>query len=140
MNLLLILALLAPPLPPITPEAQAIATCESGDTKTLGSANYTAVNVNVDGTIDTGAWQFNSYWVWSSTNRWTIITLANNVYDMSSTEFLRRYPTAADASPDVQYQMFIQLWDNGRGWQHWASSRPCWEQWLVVRKGRAVWR
>lgn len=48
MNLLLILALLAPPSPPITPEAQAIATCESGDTKTLGSANYTALFTYID--------------------------------------------------------------------------------------------
>lgn len=140
MNLLLILALLAPPLPPITPEAQAIATCESGDTINLGTIDYTAVNVNRDGTIDTGAWQFNSYWVWSKQDRWAIIPLANNVYDMSSTEFLRRYPTAADAPPDVQYQMFIQLWDGGYGWRHWSASKPCWEQWLVVRKGRAVWK
>lgn len=124
----------------ISPEAKAIATCESGDTKTFGTIDYTAVNVNRDGTIDTGAWQFNSYWVWSADDRWAIIPLANGVYDISSTQFLRMYPTAADAPPSVQYAMFQQLWDGGYGWWHWSASKPCWDQWLVVKNGKAVMR
>jgi len=122
----------------ISPEATAIATCESGDTVTLGSIDYTAVNKNTDGTYDTGAWQFNSYWVWSKSDRWAIIPIANGVYDISSTEFLRKYPTAADAPPSVQYEMFKFLWNNGYGWRHWASSRKCWSQWMTIDNGRAI--
>lgn len=124
----------------ISPEAQAIATCESGDTVTLGTINYTAINRNSDGTIDTGAWQFNSYWVWNPIDRWAIIPVANNVYDISSREFIRRWPTAKDAPPDVQYAMFLSLWNDGYGWWHWASSKPCWDQWMTIQKGRAVWK
>lgn len=122
----------------LSPEATAVATCESGDTVTLGTMDWQAVNVNVDGTKDTGAFQFNSYWVWSSENRWAIIPVANNVYDISSRDFVRLYPDATKAPPSVQYEMFKNLWDNGYGWQHWSASKPCWDKWMTIKNGKAV--
>lgn len=124
----------------ISREAAAIASCESGDTVNLGSVDWNAVNINSDGTVDAGAWQFNNYWVWSATDRWAIIPVANNVYDISSAEFIKRYPTPLDAPPSVQYEMFKSLWNGGAGWRHWESSRSCWSQWMVIKKGKAVWR
>jgi hypothetical protein len=124
----------------VPPEALAIATCESGDTVTLGTANWTAINTNVDGTIDSGAWQFNDYWVWSSDDTWAIRPVANTL-DESSQTFLQKYPIAAAAPPHVQYAMFAHIWDNGYGWKHWSASKPCWSQWLTInKKGQAVMR
>jgi hypothetical protein len=123
----------------ISPEAQAIAACESGNTITLGSLNWAAINVNVDGTIDGGAFQFNNYWVWNSQDRWVMRPVAKRIGITSDALFLR-YPSADVADPYVQYQTFIYLWDNGYGWQHWSASRPCWSKWLTVQKGRAVWK
>ena len=115
----------------VSPEALAIATCESGDTVTLGTANWSAINTNEDGTIDSGAWQFNDYWVWSSDDTWAIRPVANAL-DESSQTFLQKYPIAAAAPPHVQYAMFNHLWDNGYGWEHWSASKPCWSQWLTI--------
>jgi hypothetical protein len=124
----------------ISRESAAVATCESGDTENLGSIDWRNVNVNVDGTVDAGAWQFNDYWVWNPNDRWAIIPVANNVYGITSAQFMRMYPTPLDAPASVQYEMFKSLWNDGYGWRHWASSQPCWSQWMVIKKGRAVWR
>lgn len=122
----------------ISPEAAAIAACESGDTVTLGSLDWNAINVNRNKTIDTGAFQFNSYWVWSGDDTWVIAPFASQ-YALSPSQFLMQYPTARDAPPNIQYAMFQYLWDNGYGWQHWSASRPCWSKWLKVTKdNRAV--
>jgi len=123
----------------VSTEAAAVATCESGDTKTLGTVDWDSVRENVDGTLDTGAWQFNSYWVWSGKDRWAVRPLANSI-GMTSTEFLMQYPMASQAPPWVQYAMFEYLWDDGYGWWHWSASQPCWSKWMVVKKGRAVLR
>lgn len=122
----------------ISPEAIAIATCESGDTMTLGTANWNAIHKNANGTIDSGAWQFNDYWIWSSDDTWAVRPIAK-LFDESSQSFLRKYPNAADAPPIVQYEMFRYVWDNGYGWEHWAASKPCWSQWMKInKKGQAV--
>lgn len=110
----------------VRPEAAAIAACESGDTKTIGTGKWYATNTNVDGSIDTGAWQFNSYWTWSSDDHWVIRPVANKL-GMTANEFLKRYPTANDAPPDIQYVMFEHLWDDGKGAWHWNASRDCWK-------------
>ena len=55
---------------PLSMEEKAIAACESGDTQSINSIDWQAVNVNNDKTIDTGAFQFNSYWVWNSNDTW----------------------------------------------------------------------
>ena len=124
----------------VSPEAAAIAACESGDTVTLGSVDWNAVGYNGKWSTDGGAWKINDYWVWSSKDRWAIIPVANNVFDMSSTEFLRRWPSAEAAPPYVQYEMFKYLWNDGYGWRNWSASQPCWSQWLTIEKGRAVWK
>ena len=111
----------------ITPEALAIATCESGDTVTLGTFDAQAVNINVDGTIDSGVWQFNSYWVWSASDRWAIIPVANTQLGITSTYFLKQWPMAKDAPLDVQWLMFQHLWNDGRGAYHWNASKACWK-------------
>ena len=125
---------------PIMPEAVAIATCESGDKTNLGDINWTAVNVNKDGTIDRGGFQFNNYWVWNPNDRWIIRPVANSL-NMTSDSFLRSFPTPNDAPPYIQYAVFQYLWDDGYGWTHWSASRDCWSQWMrVTKKGQAVWR
>ena len=114
-------------------EAAAVASCESGDTVTLGSLNWNAVNTNTDGTIDTGAFQFNGYWIWSSDDRWMMRRIAQRLA-MSSDAVLSAWPRAGDAPPAVQIAAFEVVWDDGRGWRHWAASRPCWEKWINIEE------
>ena len=90
----------------ITPEAMAIATCESGNTVTLGSYELHARSATHDG----GIWQFND-----KTYTWL------NGYDHAELD-----------SPGNQYDTFVYLWNNGRGWRHWSSSKACWQQWLYI--------
>lgn len=123
----------------ITNEAAAIAMCESGDTQTLGSLDWTATNVNGDGTIDRGAWQFNSYWIWNAQDRWVMRPFANSI-GMSSDTLFAAWPTPNDAPPDVQYALFEYLWDSGYGWRHWSASRACWGQYMSVVNNQAVWK
>jgi len=100
----------------VTPAAVAVASCESGDTVTLGSYSMTARN-SVTG--DGGAWQFNdATYVW-----------------------LNGYDHAELDTPQNQYDTFVYLWDDGAGWRHWASSKPCWTKWLRIDStGKAVMR
>lgn len=121
-------------------EAAAIATCESGDQVTLGSVDWQAVNVNIDGTTDGGAFQFNDYWIWNPNDKWMMRPIARSMH-LTSDQMLAWWPKAQLAPPDVQYHAFEVVWDDGWGWQHWNASRPCWEQWLKVdQSGRAVVR
>ena len=90
----------------VTPEAAAIATCESGDTVTYASYALHARSHTSDG----GIWQFND-----STYMWL------NGYDHAELD-----------SPRNQYDTFVYLWNGGRGWRHWSSSKSCWQQWLVI--------
>jgi len=121
----------------LSPEAVAIATCESGNQVTFGTLNWNAINDNQH-SIDTGAFQFNSYWVWGDHDVWAIAPIAS-MYAMSPMQFLKQYPTARDAPPNVQYAMFQYLWNDGYGWQHWSASRPCWSKWMTVtNNNRAV--
>lgn len=121
-------------------EEKAIAACESGDTQSLNSIDWNAVNFNDDGTIDTGAFQFNSYWVWNSKDTWIMKRVIRKT-DLSVKQFFTMYPTAKDAPPSIQRLAFITLWDNGYGWQHWSASRKCWSKWLVInKKNQAVVR
>jgi hypothetical protein len=113
-----------------TPEAVAVAMCESGDTATLGTGDWRAINVNTDGTVDAGAWQFNSYYVWNPDNLWAIEPVAQSLH-MTGAEFMRRYPTPDVAPPYIQYYVFLHLWDNGAGAWHWSASKHCWGE--VVR-------
>jgi len=122
-------------------ESMAIAACESGDTKTLGSLNWEAVGYNGIWSTDGGAFQFNDYWIWNPKNRWVIAPVANNVFDMHSDEFVKQWPNAQSAPPNVQYAMFEYVWNDGYGWRNWTASKRCWDKWLVIdEKGRAVWR
>ncbi len=107
------------------PEAIAIAMCESGDTETLGTGNWRATNVNRDGSIDGGAWQINSHWVWNPDNLWAIEPVAKSI-NLTGAEFIRRYPTPELSPPYIQYYVFLHLWDDGRGAWHWSASRECW--------------
>lgn len=97
----------------VTPEAMAIASCESGDGWNYGTIDFTARSLTDDG----GAWQFND-----ATALW--------IFGQSHAETLL---------PATQYAGFVRLWDDGYGWRHWASSKPCWERWLVIEDGRATW-
>lgn len=119
------------------PEAIVIAACESGNTQTLGTLNWQAVNTNVDGTVDGGAFQFNDYWIWNTSDRWVMRPVAKRL-GITSDELFLQYPNAESAPPYVQYTAFLYLWDNGYGWRHWAASKSCWSQWMTVSKGRAV--
>lgn len=110
----------------ITPEALAIAACESGDTVTMGSHSVSAVNVNVDASVDTGIWQFNSHYVWSVESPWAIASVAQK-YGMSAESFIKRWPSAKNAPIDVQWEMYKFLWDDGRGAFHWSASETCWK-------------
>ena len=120
----------------LPPEALAIMACESGDTQTLGSYSWDAVNVNVDGTRDGGAFQFNGYWVWNPNDGW----LLRQAFGADWTSVTDQYPSADKAPAHLQYQVFNTLWDDGYGWSHWASSRPCWSKWMKVQNNRATWR
>ena len=99
----------------VTPEAVAVAACESGDTVTLGSYEVHARSATDDG----GIWQFNDKtYVW-----------------------LNGYDHAELDTPQNQYDTFVYLWDDGAGWRHWAASKPCWTQWLRIGSDdKAVWR
>jgi hypothetical protein len=124
----------------VTTEAAAIATCESGDTVALGSVDWNAVNVNVDGTTDGGAFQFNDYWIWNPADRWMMRSIARSM-GLTSDQVFAWWPKAQYAPPDVQYHAFEVVWNDGWGWRHWSASRSCWEQWLTVdASGRAVVR
>ena len=124
----------------VTPEAAAVAACESGDTVTLGSVDWDAVGYNGTWSTDGGAWQFNSYWIWNPDLRWAIIPVANNQLGITSTYFLSQWPTAQSAPPYVQYEMFKYVWNDGYGWRNWSASQKCWSQWLTIEDGRAVWK
>ncbi len=113
------------PVLPMPHEAAVVAMCESGDTLRVGSLDWEAVNVNVDSTRDTGAFQINSYWVWSGEDRWFINRLAWEL-KMSPDTLLAAWPTAGDAPPAAQLKAFYLLWDEGRGSSHWAASQHCW--------------
>jgi hypothetical protein len=91
----------------VTPEALAIAACESGDTVTLGSFSFNARNRT---THDGGAWQFND-----KTYLW-----------------MNGYTNAEVDSPKNQYDSFVWLWRDGAGWRHWRSSKTCWDKWLYI--------
>ena len=91
----------------VTPEAMAIATCESGNTVDFGTYSIMARNHQ---TQDGGIWQFND-----ATYQWL------NGYDHAELD-----------SPKNQYDTFVYLWRGGSGWRHWASSKSCWDKWLVI--------
>lgn len=118
-------------IPYMTDEMKAIATCESGDTITFGTVDWTAVNVNKDGTIDSGAFQFNSYWVWNSSNTWIMRHVINDL-GMDARSFFKEFPTARHAPPSIQIMTFEYLWDNGRGWKNWNASKYCWGEWMYI--------
>jgi hypothetical protein len=117
-------------------EALAVMACESGDTQTLGSYSWDAVNVNNDGTRDGGAFQFNDYWVWNPDDGWIL----RQAFGSDWRGLVAMYPSADKAPAYTQYQLFQTLWDDGRGWSHWASSRPCWSKWMYVQNNQATWR
>ncbi len=99
----------------VTREALAIMSCESGDGWNYGTFDFTARNRR---THDGGAFQFND----------------------KTAEWLTGRTNAETWEPATQYAVFLRLWDNGRGWKHWKSSKPCWERWLLIDdEGRAVW-
>jgi hypothetical protein len=114
-------------------EERAIASCESGNGLSLESLDWNAVNYNKNGTIDTGAFQFNSYWIWNPEDAWFMKQVIAHT-DLSIKQFFILYPNAKDAPVDIQRLTFEILWDNGHGWQHWSASRPCWSKWLKVNK------
>jgi hypothetical protein len=117
-------------------EALAIMACESGDTQTLGSYKWNAVNINKDGTRDGGAFQFNNYWVWNPNDGW----IMRQAFESDWKEVVTLYPSADKAPAYTQYQLFQTLWEDGYGWRHWASSRPCWSKWMTVQEDRAVFK
>lgn len=118
---------------PLSMEEKAIAACESGDTQSLDSIDWQAVNYNTDDTIDTGAFQFNSYWVWNPNDTWLMKRVIKKT-DLTTKQFFAMYPTAKDAPPSIQRLTFQVLWDDGYGWWHWSASKKCWSKWLVVNK------
>jgi len=120
----------------ISQEALAVMACESGDTQTLGSYSWNAVNVNDDGTRDGGAFQFNNHWVWNPNDGWIL----RQAFGSDWGDLVAMYPSADKAPAYTQYQLFQTLWDDGRGWSHWASSRPCWSKWMYVQNNQATWR
>ena len=118
---------------PLSMEEKAIAACESGDTQSINSIDWQAVNVNNDKTIDTGAFQFNSYWVWNSNDTWIMRHVIKKT-NLTTKQFFAKYPHAKDAPPSIQRLTFAVLWDDGYGWQHWSASRKCWSKWLKINK------
>lgn len=112
-TLVLLLAISLTPLR-LPYAAIAIATCESGNTVTFGTLDWTARSPTNDG----GAFQFNdATWRWLADDK---------TFD------------AAQAPAWKQLQMFNKLWNDGRGWRHWKASKKCWDQWLVIEEDRAV--
>ena len=99
----------------VTREAAAIVACESGDGLNYGTFTLHARSATKDG----GLFQFND-----------------------STYKLLEGRTHADTDePTTQYAAYRRLWNDGKGWRHWRSSKACWGQWLRIDdEGRAVWR
>jgi hypothetical protein len=121
-------------------EALAVSACESGDTVNLNSHKWYAVNDNIDGTSDGGAFQINDYWIWNPHDRWMLRPIAQSM-GITSDEFVRNWPSPLAAPPSVQYFVFQHVWNNGYGWRHWSASQRCWSKWLYINKeGRAVAR
>ena len=124
----------------MTNEMKAIAACESGNQINIDSLDWGAVNNNKNGTVDTGAFQFNSYWVWNSSNTWMMKHVIKDL-GMDTRSFFKDYPTARHAPPSIQIATFEYLWNNGKGWKNWEASKPCWTQWLIINEqGQAVWK
>jgi len=124
----------------VTPEAAAVAACESGDTVTLGSVKWNAIGYNGTWSTDGGAWQFNSYWIWNPSNLWALNQVAPQ-FGMTGAELAELYPSAAVAPAHVQYTLFEIIWNDGYGWRNWSASQPCWSQWLTINeRDQAVWR
>jgi hypothetical protein len=124
----------------MTNEMKAIAACESGNLVDLNSRDWNAINVNDNKTIDTGAFQFNSYWIWNSSNTWIMKHVIKDL-GMDTRSFFKEYPTARHAPPSIQIATFEYLWNNGYGWKNWKASQSCWSQWLIINEeGRAVWK
>jgi hypothetical protein len=99
----------------ITREAVAIVSCESGDGHTYGTFDPYARSKTNDG----GFFQFNDKTYKSLTGR----------------------TNAERDTPEEQYKMFLQLWDDGKGWKHWRASKPCWSQWMQINSDNvAVWK
>jgi len=99
----------------VTRAAAAIAACESGDSLNYGTYSLRARSHTNDG----GIFQFNDE---------TYLLLMQRDH-------------AENDSYANQYRAFRILWDDGRGWKHWKSSKSCWDQWLVVNDdGIAVWK
>jgi len=107
MSILLALALLFTS-PQTAYAAVAIATCESGNTVTFGTYEWTARNTQ---THDGGAYQFNdATWSW-----------------------IVGQGQGHTASPLTQTDAFITLYSDGRGIQHWSASQTCWGKWIDSR-------
>lgn len=99
----------------VSREAAAVIACESGDGANYGTFEPLARSETNDG----GLFQFND-----STYLW-----------------LMDRDHAEHDTYENQYRAFRRLWNGGRGWRHWVSSKPCWEQWLQVdNEGKAVWQ
>lgn len=99
----------------VTREAAAIVACESGDGITYGTYSLSARSATNDG----GLWQFND-------GTYVVLTGRDHA------EF---------DTPANQYAAFRELWNQGKGWQHWKASQKCWSQWLEIdSEGIAVWQ
>lgn len=85
--------------------ATAVATCESGNAVTFGTHSWTARSATNDG----GAYQFNDA-------TWKMLDAPTR--------------QANYATPAVQTQYFLQLWNNGKGSSHWSASKKCWQKWI----------
>lgn len=118
----------------VRPEAVAVAMCESGDTQTMGTGSWNAMNDNPNGTTDGGAWQFNDFFVWSMDDFWVIRPVAEKL-GLTPKEFLHLWPSGMVAPPEIQYLVFEHLWDNGRGAWHWNASKPCWSKAIMNMEG-----
>lgn len=92
----------------VIPAAVAIAACESGDGIHWGTIDWGARSPTDDG----GAFQFNDV-----TYQW-----------------LTNHTNAELDTPAAQYKQFVRLWNDGRGWRHWQSSKSCWDQWLYINE------
>jgi hypothetical protein len=98
----------------VTREAAAIVACESGDGLNYGTYTRSARSATQDG----GLFQFND----------------------ATYEWLQGRTHADTDTPANQYDAFQRLWNDGKGWKHWKSSKPCWSQWMTVNAdGVAVW-
>lgn len=99
----------------VTREAAAVVSCESGDGLNYGTYSMHARSATQDG----GLFQFND----------------------ATYEWLQDRTHADTDTPANQYDAFVRLWRDGRGWKHWKSSQACWSQWMTVNDdGVAVWR